>query len=415
MKPDQSQQAAIDKITNSSSRISILTGGPGRGKSACISWIIQRAWDTNQATPYSTYIAASTGKAAKVIDAELDVDVAHRPSTIHRLLGCKGIKWEFNPEYKLEAELLILDEVSMVDSVLMARILNSVSGDCKIVLTGDRHQLNPIGPGAPFFDLVEYGPPEITSKLKINWRQRQGSLIADACDRILNRQTVSFGSKGGHVLTDAREDDLFWIEEECSDKIIDRILPIVYPWYEKRLDYACLSPQRTGVVGLDLLNKQMQGCLNPWARSKPEIKVFDTVFRVGDKIRVTKNNYRLDIFNGYIGWIESIDSASKSMILDFDGQRVTMVEHADLKELTLAYVQTVHSVQGSGYDLGVFICDSRHHYMLSNQLVYVAFSRFKEGLHVVGQKEMFNKSMKNKRKNMRDTLLKLKMTEKLEE
>ena len=192
MKLDKSQQAAVDQISTLTSNIYLLIGAGGSGKTFTIKALLQKLWDdqSNDITNETTFLAAPTGKAAKVINDAFELDqfeVWNEAATIHRLLGYRpGAGWTYDESNKLDATLLVIDEASMVDSLLLSRIISALEEDeCTLILVGDDAQLPPVAPGQPFTDLINFGPKEIINRLTTNHRQAQGSLIANACLSVL--------------------------------------------------------------------------------------------------------------------------------------------------------------------------------------------------------------------------------------
>ena len=399
---DGHQQKAIDNLLKPG-KLSVLTGAAGCGKTTILRELISQL---NQLHNKVILCAAPTGKAAKVMEEVLQgLDV--EPMTIHRLLGCQGPGiWTYNENNKLNADTVIIDESSMVDSELLARVVDGVSDKCKIILVGDKNQLPPVSAGCPFRDICnqkKYGA--IVNRLVINYRQQQGSLIAHACDHILKKEKIQFGTPNTKTLGGSLKDDLFFIELEDKELVPTHILKLCREWHSSGVDYQILSPQHSGVCGVENLNKYLQGKLNPAINNKPEKKIsaFLTL-RLSDKVINKKNNYKLDIFNGYVGIITGI-SVEGELTIDFDGQVVVFQDNKDLKYLKLAYCLTIHSSQGSEYSKGIVVCHSSHYYMLSNSLLYVAVSRFRDELHIVGNSKGLNRAINNSTSDQRKTFL----------
>jgi len=400
MKFDKHQTTAINNIYSSDKKIIVLTGGPGRGKTTILKELIHLFGNKK------IYLTAPTGKAAKVMEEALNgICLINQPMTIHRLLGCQGPGvWHHDENNRLDADIVICDEASMVGSELLARIINGVSENAKLVLVGDADQLPPVPPGCPFRDLCDTDNKSIINKLIVNFRQAEGSLIADACDRVKKRKQILFGRYGQKTLGGTRYDDLFFKGIEDKELIPDIVLDTCRQWADIGMDYQVLSPQHSGVCGVENINKFMQLKLNPAGMGRREYvaSAFLTL-RVGDKVINKKNNYKLDIFNGYVGRIIKI--SDDGIVINFDGQEVMLSDRADIKNLRLAYCLTIHSSQGSEYANGVILMHSSHYFMLSNSLLYVALSRFKERLTVIGNKKGLNRAIKNVKSNNRQTYL----------
>lgn len=412
---DQSQQSAVDNIATLKSRIYLLIGAGGSGKTFTIKHLLTELWNDygNNISDENTFMAASTGKAAKVLNDALLSDgftVFNKAKTIHRLLGYNpATGWGHNEIHKLGASLVILDEASMVDSLLLARVICALPDDCTLIMVGDENQLPPVAPGQPFTDLIMHGRSELINRLTTNHRQQQGSLIATACLKILQGEIPLWGERGKRSLGGALDDDLFFVERDDKEDIPETVAGLCQQWHEQQLDYAVLAPQKTGVCGVDAMNTYLQNVLNPESENKPQIKLGWLTLRQHDKVLQTKNNYTLDVFNGFTGIIVGIDTLNKTLVVDFDGQLVHYEKSEDIKQLMLGYCMTVHKSQGSQFQYGVLICHSSHYYMWSRSLLYTGVSRFRQELHVVGDKRAIKRGLSNVVSGERQTLLKLKL------
>lgn len=415
---DQSQQSAVDHISRLTSPVYLLIGAGGSGKTFTIQHLLEQLWadDSNHIKNETTYIAAPTGKASKVINDAFSLagfEVLNEAKTIHRLLKYNpGTGWEYNADNKLPASLVIIDEASMVDSLLLSRVIEALPKGCILILVGDENQLPPVAPGQPFTDLIMCGSQEIVNRLTTNHRQAQGSLIADGCLKILAGNKPTFGNKGDHTLGGVREDDLFFIEEDDKEEIPRIVAEICRPWHEQGWDYSVLAPQRTGVCGVEAMNKYLQEELNPAATNKAQIKVAWLTLREGDKVLQTKNNYELEVFNGFCGIIKEISvdwDDEEIIVVDFDGQIVRYKEKGDIKQLTLGYCMTIHKSQGSQFQYGVLVCHSSHYYMWSRSILYTGVSRFRKELHVVGDAKALKRGLSNVVSGDRNTALKLQL------
>lgn len=402
---DESQERARQAVS-SNKKLTIITGGPGFGKTFTIRAILDDIFAVSR--PENVYLACPTGKAAKVLADALGVSLENEPSTVHRMLGCRGPQWEFNEHNKLKAEWIILDESSMVDAMLMARIIRSVSDDCRFILVGDKDQLPPVGAGCPFRDIISAGLEDTVFRLEINHRQQEGSLIAHGCSKIIAGEKPVFGKADTYTLGGARWDDLYFVEKEDKEDIPVTVAAIVEEWNDAGDDYCVLAPQKTGKCGVDALNLFLQEHLNPARTGRNQIKGnYGVVLREGDKVMHTRNNYTLGVFNGFTGVIRSIDEEYGAIVVDYDGEDVTYSEKADINELVLGYCISVHKSQGSQYKYGVVACHSSHYYMWSRQLLYTAMSRFKEQLYVVGDNKAIKRAVSNSVDNSRQTYLSL--------
>lgn len=389
--------------------ILILTGGPGTGKTTAVKGIISY-FERKRA---EILLAAPTGRAAKRM-TEL---TGYEAKTIHRLLE---VEWSDNDEPKfkrnsqnpLEADVIILDEISMVDSFLFASFLDAVRFGCKIILVGDSDQLPAVGAGNVLGDLIacERVP---TVRLTEIFRQAQQSLIVTNSHDVID---------GKMPRLDETKNDFFFLNREHSldasktvAQLCSKRLPSAYG-YSPITDIQVLCPSRKGDCGTINLNRQLQAVLNPPDKNKGECTVAGRLFRVGDKIMQTKNNYDIvwekgaqsgaGLFNGDIGIIEAIDLRSETMQILFDDDKRVMYPIAGVSELELAYAVTVHKSQGSEYDAVVMpICDASP-MLLYRNLLYTAITRAKRLMIIVGSYKKIEQMVDNNRQNKRYSMLK---------
>jgi exodeoxyribonuclease V alpha subunit len=415
---DVSQQQAVDNISKLISKIYLLIGAGGSGKTFTIQHLLTQLWedDSNYINPDTTFLAAPTGKAAKVINdafARAGFGVENEAKTIHRLLDYNPVAdppWGYNSDEKLDASLVILDEASMVDSMLLFRVIDALPNDCVMILVGDDAQLPPVAPGQPFTDLIICGSQDIINRLTTNHRQSQGSLIADGCLKILSGNKMTFGRQGEHTLGGILKDDLFFLEIDEKEDIPQAVLSLVKLWNDNDEDYCILSPQHKGVVGVSEINSFLQRELNPSQPGVNEIKVGFLTLRVGDKVKNIKNNYELNVFNGYNGTITSIDMDNTIVVVNFSGEIVVYEKKEHIKQLALGYCSTIHSAQGSQYKKGVLLIHNSHWYSWNRSLLYTAISRFREELHVIGNNRTIKRAISNIVSGSRNTYLKLKLS-----
>jgi len=408
-KLDDSQQKALNKIVDGKTPISVLTGGPGYGKTFSVFEIYKRLTQQYK----NIFFCAPTGKAAKVLDAvlsELHLPDENKPQTIHRMLGCQGeAGWIYNDHNQLPADFVIVDESSMVDSELMARLFTSISPSCRFLLVGDADQLYPVGAGAPFLDIISLNKGDCVNSLKINHRAADGGMIAAATESIKKGSVPVWGEKKAHTLSGGRKDDLFYHNIEDKGKIPLKVKTLCKEWFENKEDFIVLAPQRSGVCGINNLNLELQTFLNPIKKKTSYYKVSPWLtINTGDRVINLKNNYELGVFNGFVGTVLEINYTGKNLkeiIVSFEGQTVVFTKKKDINSLALAYCISVHKSQGSEYRKGIIIFHSSHYYMLSRQLLYVAVSRFKEELHIIGDKKGINRALKNNAKGKRQTYL----------
>ena len=423
IKLDEYQQQAIDHISSLKSRMYIMTGGAGTGKTTTIQHLLLKLWgdfERTGITDTTTYISCPTGKGARVIRDSFKIggfQVENEPCTVHRMLQyIPGLGWVHNKQNPLQATLVIVDEASMLSSVLLAAIIDALPGGCVLILVGDKAQLMPVEPGSPFDDIISYGNQDDIFRLTKNFRQQQGSLIADACERILQGKLPRFGIKGKHTLGGPLEDDLFLKEEEDKELIPEEVARICRLWNNSGDDWICLSPQTTGACGVDALNKYLQEKLNPAGLDKAETKgAYGVVFRIGDRILHKKNAYDLGmegIFNGFTGIIIDIGTGhdgKKFILVDYGGEQVEYRENKHISMLALGYCLTYHKSQGSQWQKGVIVMHSSHYFMMNRNLTYTGVSRFRKELHIIGNQKAIKRGVSNVVAGERQTLIKLRL------
>lgn len=354
---------------------SIITGGPGTGKS----FVTKTICDIITENSESFVLCAPTGKAAK----RLQEMTGHTAYTIHRLLRANftDFSWGYNAENQLTRyDWVIVDEASMIDIVLAWRLIQALPTTTKILFIGDVDQLAPVGPGSFFRDLIKSGKIPVF-RFRTNHRQGKGSLIADNALRINRGELrLSFGN------------DLIF--EEASnpiivrEKITDLMQELKEDYPDVLRDIQILSPQKGTQIGTEALNKMLRFELNPRARA-------DETFSVGDKIMQTVNNYRLNVFNGFVGEILSINSGSYT--IDFYDHKTIEYPKRFEKQLMLAYCCTVHKFQGSEVKSGVVIISTTHTYMLTRNLLYTGMTRFKEKCIILADRMALKRAIVNRK------------------
>lgn len=341
----------------------IITGGPGTGKSH-LTKIICKILDR---TGQSYALCAPTGKAAK----RLQEVTGHSAKTIHRFLGgtvetshYSTFEWKYNAGNQItKYNTIVIDECSMLDVNLAWKLIQAIPNEVNLIFIGDVDQLAPVGPGAFFRDLIKSGITK-TYWLKTNHRQGKGSLIAENALRI---------NRGEMRLT--MGDDLSFIEASnpiaAREKILNLILKLAEDYPNTLEDVQVLSPQKSTVVGVTALNEMLRFELNPNAKSNQK-------FSVGDKVMQTKNNYKLQIFNGFCGIIA--DETKTDYLINFFGndKQVKYPKSLSRSQLMLAYCCTVHKYQGSECKAGIIVISSSHTWMLTRNLIYTGITRFKE-------------------------------------
>ena len=374
------QREAIRKALTS--RAMILTGGPGTGKTTTTTGIIHLFEQLGRRIT----LAAPTGRAAK----RLSETTKREAKTIHRLLEFSPQENGFkrNAENPLETDVVIIDEISMVDLVLMNNLLKAIPPEAMLILVGDVDQLPSVGAGNVLKDLIASDKITVVRLTEI-FRQAQASLIVTNAHRV---------NRGKHPKVKGPSDrDFFFIEEADPEEVVTCICNLVRDRLPKHYDYhpmddiQVLCPMRRSTVGTDNLNRRLQEALNT--------NLTETVnggrnFWVGDKVMQVRNNYDYDVFNGDIGRISSVDQVEKQVLISFP-EKVVRYDMADLNELVLAYATTVHKAQGSEYTAVVIPLLTQHYMMLQRNLLYTAITRAKELVVIVGTKEALAVAIRN--------------------
>lgn len=358
-----------------SSKSFIITGGPGTGKTT-ITKAVVRVLDK---LGYKVKLCAPTGRAAK----RMSEATGYPASTLHRLLGSQpGGGFAHNEEHKLKADVVLVDEASMLDVQLLLSLLRALPLTCRLILVGDVNQLPSVGPGNVLGDLLDSGAVD-QARLTHIYRQALESMI------VVNAHRINEGQFPRQSLKKPPEADFFWVE--CDDpalvqeKIIDLVatrIPRTYG-YDPLRDIQVLSPMHKGEVGTQALNELLQDRLNPSGR---ELVRGKNRFRVGDRVLQTRNNYEKDVFNGDLGWIVEADPHASELTVDFDG-RLVPYEASDLDELALAYAVSVHKSQGSEYPVVIVPVVTQHFVMLKRNLIYTALTRARKLAVIIGGKK----------------------------
>ena len=387
---DETQLQAIH--TAQTSKIMVLTGGPGTGKSTTTMGII-RAF-----TGQRILLAAPTGRAAKRLSEVTGMEA----KTIHRLLEFKPPEgYKRNEDNPLEGDVLIVDECSMVDIILMNALLRAVPDTMRLFLVGDVDQLPSVGAGNVLRDIIESEAFPVVTLTKI-FRQAASSRI------ITNAHRINHGEYPD--LTNGQETDFFFQaaeEPERAAQIIVNLVKNRLPGFYHVAPQAIqvLTPMQRGDVGAVNLNQLLQAAVNPPKENAPgELHRGGYTFRSGDKVMQIKNNYDKDVFNGDIGVIESIDTNEQTLTVSFD-DRAIEYDASELDEIVLAYATTVHKAQGAEYPIVVMPVMMTHYPMLQRNLLYTGITRAKKGLVLVGQNQAVARCVKNMTVDRRNTLL----------
>ncbi len=380
-----------------SEKFLIITGGPGTGKTT----IIKVIGKILKRKGFKFYLAAPTGRASKRITEATNFYA----QTIHRLLEYNPYtgsfsKNRFNP---LLADFIILDEFSMVDTLLFSKFLEAVVPNARIILVGDHYQLPPVGPGYPLRDLINSGKISVIELKKI-YRQKEDSLI------VYNAHRIKEG-KPPEIPTPSEERlfDFYFVRKSGERSVFSAIIEL----YTERImeqfsvdplsdRVQVLTPLYRGLVGVDNLNRVFQEILN---RSPVELRVGERIFKLGDKVMQLKNNYEKEVFNGDIGRICSIDRELKVLTVDFYGRKVSYFP-GEFSEITLSYAISVHKSQGSEYDFVVMPVVNSHSIMLKRNLIYTALTRARKLMVMVGEIEALKRAALNDSPLKRNSFLK---------
>ena len=388
MEYDEIQAAAIRQAA--ASKLMILTGGPGTGKTTTTRGIIAAF----QAYGLEILLAAPTGRAAKRMTETTGLPAA----TIHRLLEFKPPEgYQRNEENPLRGDVLIVDECSMIDIVLMNALLKAVPPSMRLILVGDVDQLPSVGAGNVLRDLIDCGCFPVVRLTRI-FRQAQTSRIIMNAHRINEGQFPELG--GG------RDRDFFFVTRETPEEAAAEIVELVrrkLPAYCGRspFDIQVLTPMQRGITGAANLNQLLQHALNP---GEEGLRRGGYCFRVRDKVMQIKNNYDKEIFNGDIGTVELADEENRSLAVRFD-DRTVEYDISELDELVHAYATTIHKAQGSEYPVVVMPVLMSHYVMLQRNLIYTGITRAKKLLVMVGTKKALSYAVRNVTVSRRNTLL----------
>ncbi len=375
-------------------KVSILTGGPGTGKTTTVRALIQLL-----KVKHKTFkLAAPTGRAAK----RLSEATGEPAQTLHRLLEFKPFesrRFLRDRDNPLDADLIIVDETSMIDLLLMNALLKAIDPTSHVLFVGDPDQLPSVGAGNVLKDMITSNVIPVVA-LDVIFRQDERSLIVTNAHRINQGEMPIF--------TNAR--DFFFVAEEDPEKAAAQVLDLAARRIPKRLpfkpleDIQVLSPMHRGQVGVGELNLALQNTLNPPAAGKRETRHGGRVFRVGDKVLQTRNNYDKQVFNGDLGRVLEIDFEEQRVTVDFDGTRVDY-EFSELDELVHAFAMSVHKAQGSEYRAVLMPIMTQHYMLLQRNLLYTAVTRAKELVVLVGSKRAIAMAVRNNKIAQRNTRL----------
>ena len=373
------------------SKVFVLTGGPGTGKTTTTLGILTAF----QSAGARILLAAPTGRAAKRLAETTGMEA----KTIHRLLEFKPPEgYQRNEEKPLDGDVLIVDECSMIDIMLMYSLLRAIPDHMTLICVGDVDQLPSVGAGNVLRDLIESDCFPVARLTKV-FRQAQKSRIVTNAHRINAGQMPD--------LSNGRDTDFFFVEEEDPEKAAERISELVktkLPRYYRitPADIQVLTPMQRGAVGASNLNMILQQAVNP---GDSGLRRSGTLYREADKVMQIRNNYEKEVFNGDVGRILSIDLENRELSVLFDGRTVTY-DATELDELTLAYATTIHKSQGSEYPVVVMPIMMTHYVMLQRNLLYTGVTRAKRALVLVGMAKAIRFAVRNVTVHRRNTMLK---------
>lgn len=395
---DQVQMDAIKMAMKS--KVMVLTGGPGTGKTTTTKGIIS-AW---KEAKLDIILAAPTGRAAKRLSEATGMEA----STIHRLLGYKGKTFEHDDNNPIEGDALIVDESSMIDIELMRSLLRAIPDNMRIILVGDVDQLPSVGPGNVLRDIIESGVVPVVKLTRI-FRQAQNSRI------ITNAHLIDEGKP--IVYDNNKNSDFFFLEQEDNEKIAETIIEMVtsrLPSFTgvKPVDIQVLSPMKKSSNGVLALNKLLQAAINP---AGPELQFGSTTFRIGDKVMQIKNDYDNDVFNGDMGFVVNVDNEEGTIYVDFGKKAPVEYTKKELPYLSLAYACTIHKSQGSEYPIVVMPFTMQFYIMLQRNLLYTGVTRAKKVCVLIGDKKAVNAAIRNGKTAKRNTMLKERMRKNFKE
>ncbi len=399
----EKQVLAIKESLNNG--LVVITGGPGTGKTTIINAIIKICEDLE----LSVQLAAPTGRAAK----RMTETTGKEAKTIHRLLEYSFVEetdmaFGKDEDSPIETDLLIIDEASMIDILLANSLLKAITPGTRVILVGDIDQLPSVGAGNVLKDIIDSGAIKVVTLDEI-FRQSQESMI------VINAHKINSGEA---PILNEKDKDFFFLTKESTGKILDTILELCeerlpsFYGVDKVKDIQVLTPMKKGEVGINSLNKHLQSILNPKANNKPEKKIGDELFRVGDKVMQIKNNYTTEwkiirdgveiekgegVFNGDFGFIIDIDEEERIIKVLFDEEKEVEYEYNQLDELKLAYATTVHKSQGSEFPVVVMPISWGPPMLLTRNLLYTAITRAKKLVVLVGDEKYLSMMIKNNR------------------
>ena len=386
----------IDAVQRSAeNKVMVITGGPGTGKTTIINAIIK----IFAAKQTKIMLAAPTGRAAK----RMSETTGHEAKTIHRMLEFNMRKGGFkkNEESPLDCQLLIVDEASMIDTLLMHHLLKAIPPTSTFIMVGDVNQLPSVGAGNVLKDIIDAGIAPVVQLNEIFRQAKESSII-------VNAHEINEGIIPNLKSNQEKIDDFYFIEQEEPEKVLEMIIDLVKKRIPKRFgfdsvsDIQVLTPMHRGTAGAGNLNLELQKALNP---GEEGVMRGRRLFKVNDKVMQIVNNYDKEVYNGDIGRISSIDEEAKEVTVIIDDREVTY-DYSDLDEIVHAYAVSIHKSQGSEYPAVVIPILTQHYVLLQRNLLYTGVTRGKKLVVIVGTKKAMAIAVKNNKTEKRYTLLK---------
>ncbi len=384
------------------SKVVIVTGGPGTGKTTIIKAVVKILC----ALGLRILLAAPTGRAAKRVHEACGFEAR----TIHRLLGFSAQKGGFqrDQDSPLEADVIIVDEASMIDTILMYHLVKAVPPQATLILVGDVNQLPSVGPGNVLRDIIDSGRFDVVTLTEIFRQSRESRIVVNA--HRINRGEFPDIRR---PLDPGTATDFYFIEEDDPERVVSKILKLCRERIPKRFgfhpvrDIQVLAPMHKGVAGVENLNVELQNLLNPGGAG---ITRGHRVFRRHDKVMQIVNNYEKEVFNGDIGWITAINREDQELVVDFD-DRTVKYEFPELEELVLAYAVSIHKSQGSEYPVVIMPVLTQHYVLLQRNLVYTGVTRGRKLVVLVGSKKALAMAIRNDKPQKRYTRLRERLAE----
>lgn len=419
----EKQKEAIRTINDNN--VTIITGGPGTGKTTIIKSIIE----IYKQKKYKIVLCAPTGRAAK----RMTETTGEEAQTLHRLLEIGKVDddvfYKKDEDFEgapIDADIIIVDEMSMVDMFVMSYLLDCIYLGTKLILVGDTDQLPSVGPGSVLKDIISSEKISTVHLDKI-FRQAARSKIIVNAHRVNNGQ--KFIQKDDSELSENAKEDFFFIKENNQEKILEQVLSLCNGRLKKFGDYdffeniQVLTPTKKGMLGTKELNKSLQQELNPPREGEPEKASMGVIFRIGDRIMQTKNNYDMywerregdsietgnGVFNGEIGTITNINEKEKNIRIKFDDDKVCWYEFNDLEQIDHSYCITIHKAQGSEFDVVIMIVPQAAPMLLTRNLLYTGLTRAKKLLIVIGNDRVVDFMINNVDSKKRNTGLEYKL------